>query len=374
MGWDMKSPDGFPVHWLRPVVLPEMDRPVSIQPAPIERLVATKENHWLPLHRYAPDNAHDWQPMAAMRFYNTWQANIPQYLPAGETCGCKSHWIELTSRPENAPVFSTAKEFFEWGVARHDDVSRLHSGAKRFSLEEAYQIHWNIFRPVDRDIPSPTNGRLIISVGAGANCEAMLEIAKPNIQAYADRVGADYVQLTGKTQAWWGLEKFRVHQFAKMYDQTLFVDSDVLIRHDAPDIFEVGGIAMHDDLPHLQSEEWILPEYEAVLKSQGLPGQWGRRWLLNSGVVLCDRESADVWLPPLRPLPTDHCAEQFWVEIQAEKLEMSGSRVSKLDRRFNHQWWMRDFQDKKSDAWFFHYANAKDKIGCMSSDVKSLSP
>jgi len=87
-------------------------------------------NHWQPLHRYQykdPESAKRW-------YYNEWLPKIPSY-----GCNCESHWKDLTEK--YPPDFSSQKAFFEWGWARHNDVSREHSKKPQISLEEAYQIY-----------------------------------------------------------------------------------------------------------------------------------------------------------------------------------------------------------------------------------------
>lgn len=361
--------DGIPSHWKRPVHLPDIGRKILPPQEPnhynSEHNVQIY-NHWLPLHKYAPEHASSWNPDLAKKWYHeTWLPRVPSI-----GCSCKSHWSDLTTK--QPPDFSSAKAFFEWGWARHDDVSRLHSKAARISLEECYLTHWNLYRDVEIDSPTPHRDRLIITAGVGSAFEMMASIAMESVDQYAGRVKADVVRLFSRTQGWWGLEKFRVHKFAKQYKQTLFIDADVLIKKNAPDIFSAAGASMHDDLPHLKSIEWIEKERLSVLKSQGDTEKTGVEWLLNSGVVLCDRDTADVWLPPTSPLPDSHCAEQFWVERNAELLRSRGLSVSRLDRRFNCQWWMDDFADAKEDAWFVHYANSPSKIADMERDAQNL--
>ncbi len=96
---------------------------------------------WDSLHRYAYEHRNDWDATTAERWYLIrWMRTVPKYKPDGAPCGCQTHWAELTK--QFPPDFSTPQAFFEWGWARHDDVSRLHSKRPRITLEEAYAIYW----------------------------------------------------------------------------------------------------------------------------------------------------------------------------------------------------------------------------------------
>lgn len=91
---------------------------------------------WGLLHSYAPTNATKWNPAIARQWYDSeWTQLIP-------SCGeCRVHWVELTK--QHPPDFSSARVFFEWAWARHNDVSTQHSKRPTITLEEAYTIYWS---------------------------------------------------------------------------------------------------------------------------------------------------------------------------------------------------------------------------------------
>jgi hypothetical protein len=209
------------------------------------------------------------------------------------------------------------------------------------------------------DVVRPTSQRLVITVASTARFQRLLSITRPTFLRYAEHCRAEYVELTDPTQNWGPLEKFRVHRFAQEYAQTLFVDADVIITAQAPDLFAryPRGVAMHDDLPELRVTNWIAAERQALLATQG----WTVRdpdCLFNSGVVLTSRDCADVWQPPRAPFFPTHCAEQFFVEHQALEL----GEIQRLPTSFNTQWWMPRFWSLVPSAHIIHLANcAADK-------------
>lgn len=344
---------GNPIHKIQ-LILPKTS----------PKLIPTSDV-WGLLHGYSCHNAAHWNPQVAMDwYYTTWLPLVPVFAADGGSCGgCKTHWSDLTAG-ENCPDFSTPEAFFEWGYRRHDDVSKLHSGAPRILLEDAYLLHWKTFRPVTSDLPllNPKNDRLIITVATGP-CEDLIGIVTPQMRHYAEKCEADFVCLSGVTQGWWGLEKFRIQPFVNEYKQTLFLDIDVWVMGDAPNIFEIQGTALHDDLP-INGGSWAAASCCDVFASQRVQKSWSGNWLLNSGVVLTD--SPGVWAPPPYPLPGEHCDEQFWVEHNIEEI---GCPVTMLDTRFNAQYWMPDFESLRQKAWFIHYANHPDKKQALLSHL-----
>ena len=96
-------------------------------------------NPWIPFHRYPIENITKWSPDKAERWYKIdWLPYVPQYKPDGAPCGCQTHWAELTK--EFPPDFSSPEAFERWAFDRHDDVSRLHSGAKRITWEQSQRL------------------------------------------------------------------------------------------------------------------------------------------------------------------------------------------------------------------------------------------
>jgi hypothetical protein len=194
------------------------------------------------------------------------------------------------------------------------------------------------FKPVAEPAVHPSKPLLIITVGT-ARAQSILALTMPAMQAYAARVGADFIALTNQTQSWPLAEKFRVAHYAKAYQRTLFVDADVLIRSTAPDIFKAvhpRRIGIYDDTPGLLSGlgglDWIAIEMEAIRESQG----WkplNTASCLNSGVVLTSGKDSDIWSPPESPFPLTHCAEQHIVQCRVMERP-----IQRLDAAWNYQW------------------------------------
>jgi hypothetical protein len=206
---------------------------------------------------------------------------------------------------------------------------------------------------------SPTKDTLVITVATGDEFATILE-CNPSIHQYAQSIGADYIALTNTTQEWWGYEKFRVYEYAKHYKYTIFIDADCIVSHNCPNLVDYLGdadVAMHDDYPWLPSHAWMLAEKTTVLLSQRLqvePYLW-MHGCFNTGVIVSKQSAANIWKPPLFPLPNTHCAEQFWIEHQT-----SPFNVATLPRDKNNQWWMPNFESFSCDI--KHYANCPNRV------------
>ena len=94
----------------------------------------SRESPWVSLHTYPVKHWSNWNQAIAKRWYwNEWLPMAIDYLSKDLSCACAAHWAELTTK--HKPVFSSAAAFERWAYDRHDDVSRIHSGAPRISFE-----------------------------------------------------------------------------------------------------------------------------------------------------------------------------------------------------------------------------------------------
>ena len=201
----------------------------------------------------------------------------------------------------------------------------------------------------------PASNRCVVTVAVGNLNEEILKVTSGAMRDYAAKCGADFVALTNRTQGWGWLEKFRVGQVVAQYEQTLFLDADVVVMPTADNLFALyrnATVALHDDYPHLKAYAWLGEERQGVYEACGIVGDFERRTCWNTGVVLTRREAAAIWSPPDKSFRPSHCAEQLIVEHNAIPFS-----PDMLPLEYNTQWWMRDFKELAKKAHFIHLAN-----------------
>lgn len=283
-------------------------------------------------------------------------------------CDCtkkaKSIMVELP------PVYDSPESWFEWTIAFHNAVNAK-LNKPTVSLDRAYML-WRHRRPAtDRT-------RAIITVANGTQFVQMLRLTRPFMQAYADRVNADLIDLDNDTESWGPMEKFRVWHFAQQYDEVLFVDADCVIKPECPDLFSLytQSIVAHDDWSRLYKTDWLERERATVSEKTGVNIEHTSQ-CLNSGVVLSRRSSADIWKRPEADIGTSHCAEQIWLEHCIDKRIEEGATLGRLDVRANWQWWFSTHDDGSfeaglADAWIVHFANAPNRLQLIGDYINTL--
>lgn len=283
------------------------------------------------------DEAHS-KKDPSQEWFDGWMDRIP-----ASGCDCRK-WLRnyLACNP-----VAFGPGWFEWTWKLHNAINEK-KGKRFIGLDDA-RACWLGIAPRRSD-------RLVITIATGAKYIELLDVVRPSMEAYAAKCGADFLALTNQKCSHWHLEKFRVNEFAKQYEQTLYLDADCIIKPECEDLFSLypDSVAMHDDLQantEVADLVWARAELSAVLSSQGVKPYELQR-IVNSGVVLCtDRQNP--WTPPTLTLPGSHCAEQFWVDHQA------GPECKFLPIEFNTQYWMKGFFDKIDAAKIVHLANAK---------------
>jgi rRNA maturation protein Nop10 len=208
-----------------------------------------------------------------------------------------------------------------------------------------------------KDEPLPASRPLaIITIAAGQKALDVLELTRPSMERYAERVGADFHVVTDNKEPRYAIgNKFRLKSLAQNYERVLFLDSDVWIRNVADNLFDYVNpltIGIHLDWTHLPDRKFVKWEGEQTAKEQHVEPKKIRT--LNTGVVVFSHEHLDMWTPPPLPASPRHLSEQVWVEYNMLTL---GYPITYLDTKHNTQFWFPDFKEREPDAQIIHLAN-----------------
>lgn len=135
----------------------------------------------------------------------------------------------------------------------------------------------------------------------------LCSLSQPTMTHYARRIGADFHIFSQRE--WPELHlyfaKFQIRHLFDQYDRILFVDADVLIRGDAPNIFDVvpyGSLGACNEGPRLGKLglSWINELWGAA---GGVPDGW--TWdgvYFNAGVLVVDRTHIPLLQKPYKTL------------------------------------------------------------------------
>jgi ADP-heptose:LPS heptosyltransferase len=82
---------------------------------------------------------------------------------------------------------------------------------------------------------------LVATIAHGEKYERIAKISHPTIKAYADKIGADFQVITDKSLSgeYIHFEKFQIYELLLKYERVIFIDTDVIVRDDTPNLFDV---------------------------------------------------------------------------------------------------------------------------------------
>jgi hypothetical protein len=213
-----------------------------------------------------------------------------------------------------------------------------------------------IVRLKDEEPYTPTQPLAVVTLAVGQKTIDVHAITGTQMQRYAERCDADYHAILDDQCPRYPLaNKFRLANLTQHYDRVLFLDADVWIKPDVPNIFETlpaGSVWMHPDRTMQSDPDYLISTYASVAQQQQVE-PIADFACYNTGVVLFDREHRDMWTAMPLPSPTSHLTEQIWVEYMLRRLAIP---VQSMPTVWNTQYWFSRFIDHEPAAYFVHLA------------------
>lgn len=210
---------------------------------------------------------------------------------------------------------------------------------------------------------SPRSERAVVTVAVGDECQGLLTITRPFMEAYARRLMADFVVLDWPGHPNWRISsKFAIARVLDHYERIAFVDADVLLPPGCIDLFAQCGsheFGFVDETAVHRRQPWhgTLQEYARFRRVMGF-NNVDPAWYGNCGVMVVPQTHKHVLLPPMNAIETDRLAEQHHTNAM---LHDSGLLFRLLDSRCNWMWWVDPgFRNAPPDA-VLHFACAGER-------------
>ncbi|MEX0676465.1 MAG: glycosyltransferase family 9 protein [Pirellulales bacterium] len=201
--------------------------------------------------------------------------------------------------------------------------------------------------------------KAVVTIASGDFFQRMAALTHPTIQAYADKIGADFIvwsDVTGYTIPEY--KKMEIGQLLDVYDRALYIDTDVIIRDEAPDVFA----AVPEDRLGMLEEGEFFDRRDSMRRLMHLAGRDFAAWdgkYYNAGVFVCSRCHRDLFVRP--PVEYDNFGDQSWFNTMIcdrrpnmFPLPHRFNRLASLDAVYG---------EDRLDAWFLHYAGLQSLLG-----------
>jgi hypothetical protein len=199
----------------------------------------------------------------------------------------------------------------------------------------------------------------ICTVTIGREYAALAEVTHPSLRHYARRIGADFVVFAERTLPATipaAYEKLRAGELLGTYDRVLCIDSDIIVRPDAPSLFDVVAPA---DFGVLNEAPWFYADSPGtiarVCRKLGVPipdFDWEHRHF-QTGVLVLSRAHAPLFARP-KVYFLDHPWEQPYLNlllaagrVPIHELPYRYNRVGCMDHRL---------AEARTESYLIHYA------------------
>jgi len=207
---------------------------------------------------------------------------------------------------------------------------------------------------------TPNNNRCVLVIAPDEWSRQQLEITRPSLREYANRFDAQYIELNQNVCPMWPMvNKFLAWEVSEFFEQTLYLDCDVIFKPSMPDLFSmvpIGSYAAQDELPTvlegLHSDGYMKQclDYAKSVGHTHIPKK-----IPNGGVLMLPR-NASAYTPPSVPVAADWCMDQFLLAYNLED-----QNTIWLDDRYNWGWIRKDWKDGLDAAYTIHLNGCHDR-------------
>lgn len=195
---------------------------------------------------------------------------------------------------------------------------------------------------------------LVLTIAIGEYYQKMGEITHPLMRRYAERIGADFSVITeqeiSQTTAHW--EKFQIAEFLDRYDRILFLDTDIIVRGDCPNLFE---FVPEHALGAFDETAYYTDAHERMEKMASAYGidiaEWNGQYV-NTGVMVISKIHAPLFAKPAQELEDFY--EQTYLNLVFASCK---TPMFPLDFRFNRMHPMNAHTgEPRLSSYIVHYA------------------
>lgn len=212
-------------------------------------------------------------------------------------------------------------------------------------------------------LPEKRSNLAVCVIPANEDAQQFLDITRDSIKRYAEKCGADYIELQDDQHPNWPMaNKYRVYSVSSVYDKTLYLDCDISIRDTAPDLFKItpdNKFSVYEEISDWENRNWttwIETEQSLIkrkfLTSEQIDNAPKALRMYNGGVMMIPKSLAHYYKQPDKTYPKMWCFDQHYLT-----LTLPEEYHHQLDQKFNFCWQVFDFTNTNAHCDFLTQAN-----------------
>lgn len=220
------------------------------------------------------------------------------------------------------------------------------------------------------------NKLAVITINLGSPMKKMAAMTVPTMQAYADRINADFIVIDKipdsyqfeEYSAYWA--KFILKDYLQEYSRIIYLDLDTIVSENCPNLFE---IVPEDSFAAVVEDDYGNDLSGEILAIQGNLGDIG--WVkgyINVGVMVMSREHSGLFRLDKNLKCDTKFPEQTLINFNLKK---EGYKVHQLSHRFNHMSFLNVPHNDRLHSYISHYAAIPQKLreAMIEEDLRRLA-
>ena len=198
----------------------------------------------------------------------------------------------------------------------------------------------------------------VVTVNIGNTYAKMASLTLPYIKSYANKIGADFVEITkpmsnginSEYSAYWA--KFQIRDLLDKYERLILLDLDVFVMPDCENLFEIVPAEKFGAL--YESDYGLDLSQEIVLQNTRMPAiSWPDNEYFNAGVMVISACHKDVFTLFAGDDGGIEYPEQSLMNYKVKQYNIS---TFHLNYRFNHMAFLNVSADDRASSGIIHYA------------------
>lgn len=149
----------------------------------------------------------------------------------------------------------------------------------------------------------------VVTLTLGKDYEEQADITHPSIKQYAVKIGANFIDIRDQKIATYPyFEKFRLHEILEQYERVIFFDTDVIIRKDCPNLFNMvpfEKLGMYDEFALANIDERLVQIQmvdQAMYEYFGEPLSCELTRFFNTGVTVASNIHQSLFVKPKKEI------------------------------------------------------------------------
>jgi hypothetical protein len=196
---------------------------------------------------------------------------------------------------------------------------------------------------------------LIVTITIGDRYTQLSKATHPTIEKYAEKIGCDFIVIRDTKYSIPHYEKCNLKKLFEEYDRICYIDTDIIVHPDAPNIFDIvpeNKLGLFNELPYHANLEKSFIKY---LNDKNIQIPKELKYY-NTGVIVASKNHSSFFEDP--KVIEEHFFEQTYLNSNIIKNDIE---VFSLPFRYNRQYCLNEkIPEHYLYSYFVHYSSIFD--------------